>query len=250
MLTGPEAGITRDAVASDLEFDGKPVKLWDTAGLRRKARVKDRLEKLSVADALRAVRFAEVVVVVVDATMPFEKQDLQIADLAAGEGRGLVIAANKWDEVADKQSRLHGIKREVEEKLSQVKGVPLVAISALRGQGLDRLMRAVLGGLRRLEQAHRHRSPEPMAGGGRGAPSSAGAGRQAHQDQVHDPGQRSPAYLRRLLLQRQRSAGLLCSLSGQRLAREIRVCGRAHTHFPASGRKPVCRAPLSGTRLG
>jgi GTP-binding protein len=144
MLTGPEAGITRDAVASNLEFGGRRIKLWDTAGLRRKARVSDRLEKLSVADALRAVRFAEVVVVVVDATMPFEKQDLQIADLAAGEGRALVIAVNKWDEIADKQAALHRMNREVEEKLSQVKGVPMVAISALRGQGLDRLMKAVL----------------------------------------------------------------------------------------------------------
>jgi GTP-binding protein len=144
MLTGPEPGTTRDAIASDFEFDGRQLRLWDTAGLRRKARVSDKIEKLSVADALRAVRFAEVVIVVVDATMSFEKQDLQIADLVTEEGRALVIAVNKWDEIADKQATLHRLQREVEDKLSQVKNVPLLAISALRGHGLDRLMKAVL----------------------------------------------------------------------------------------------------------
>ncbi len=143
MLTGPEAGITRDAVASNLSFAGATFQLWDTAGLRRRARISDKLEKLSVADALRAIRFAEVVIVVVDATAAFEKQDLQIADLVAGEGRALVIAANKWDEVADKQSVLHWMKRDIEESLPQVCGVPLAAISALRGQGLERLLKAV-----------------------------------------------------------------------------------------------------------
>ncbi len=144
MLTGPEAGITRDAVASNLTFAGRQIQLWDTAGLRRRARISDKLEKLSVGDALRAIRFAEVVVVVVDATVPLEKQDLQITDLVAREGRALVIAVNKWDEIADKQAALHRMKREVEESLPQIRGVPLAAISALRGQGLERLITSVL----------------------------------------------------------------------------------------------------------
>jgi GTP-binding protein len=144
MLTGPEAGITRDAIASTLTFQKKSLTVWDTTGLRRKAKVTDKLEKLSVADALRAVRFAEVVMVVVDAIRPLEKQDLQIADLAAEEGRALVIAVNKWDLVEDKHTTLSRLRREVDEKLSQVRGVRLVPVSALRHEGLDALIQTVL----------------------------------------------------------------------------------------------------------
>jgi len=144
MLTGPEAGITRDAIASDWSFAGRTIRLWDTAGLRKKARVQDRLEKLSVADALRAIRFSEVVILVIDAEAPFEKQDLQIADLVEREGRALVIAVNKWDVVENKQSRLHELARDLEESLPQLRGVSMIAVSALRRQNLDRLMQAVL----------------------------------------------------------------------------------------------------------
>jgi GTP-binding protein len=144
MLTGPEAGITRDAIASDLFFGGRQIKLWDTAGLRKKAKVQDKLEKLSVADALRAIRFSEVVILVVDAGAPFEKQDLQIADLVEREGRALVIALNKWDLVENKQSRLKALERDLEESLPQLRGVEMIALSALRRQNLDRLMQSVL----------------------------------------------------------------------------------------------------------
>jgi GTP-binding protein len=144
MLTGPEAGITRDAIASTLILRDRDVTLWDTAGLRRKAKITDKLEKLSVTDALQAVRFAEVVVVVIDAATSFKKQDLQIVDHVAAEGRAIVIAANKWDAITDKQKALHAMQREIEEKLPQVRGVPLVLISALQRHGLDRLMEAVL----------------------------------------------------------------------------------------------------------
>ena len=106
MITGPEAGITRDAVASELAWDGRSLLLFDTAGLRRKMRVEGRAEELSVGDALKAIRFAEVVVLLLDAEQPFEKQDLQIADLIAQEGRGLVIAINKWDLVREREKRL------------------------------------------------------------------------------------------------------------------------------------------------
>jgi GTPase len=113
LLTGPEPGITRDAIAIDWDWRGHKITLWDTAGMRRRARISDKLEKLSVSDALRAVRFAEVVVVVIDgaAAQPLENQDLQIAQMVAEEGRGLVIAVNKWDLVADPGRRL----REIEE---------------------------------------------------------------------------------------------------------------------------------------
>jgi GTP-binding protein len=144
MLTGPEPGITRDAVSTDWAFEGRLIRLWDTAGLRKKARVHDRLEKLSVADALRAIRFAEVVVLVVDAEVPFEKQDLQIADLVEQEGRALVIALNKWDLVENQSKRLKELEQALDESLPQLRGLPMIAVSALRRQNLDRLMKAVI----------------------------------------------------------------------------------------------------------
>jgi GTPase len=144
MITGPEAGITRDSIASPLSFEGRPLLLFDTAGLRRKMRVEGRAEELSVGDALKAIRFAEVVVLLVDAEQPFEKQDLQIADLIAQEGRALVIAVNKWDLVRDSEKRLKELRETCQRLLPQVKGVALVPVSALGGTGLDRLMQSVV----------------------------------------------------------------------------------------------------------
>ncbi|WP_445500560.1 ribosome biogenesis GTPase Der [Microvirga sp. G4-2] len=143
LLTGPEAGITRDSISLDWEWRGRLVKLFDTAGLRKRARVEDKLEKLSVADALRAVRFAEVVVVLLDATIPFEKQDLSIVDLVEQEGRALVIGLNKWDLVADKPGLLAELKEKAARLLPQVKGAPVVPLSGLAGSGIDPLMKAV-----------------------------------------------------------------------------------------------------------
>ena len=147
LLTGPEAGITRDSISVDWVWtkrDGstREVKFFDTAGLRRKSRVHEKLEKLSVADALRAVKFAEVVVVLLDATIPFEKQDLQIADLVVREGRALVIGVNKWDLVVDRVGKLKELREEADRLLPQVRGVQLVTLSGLAGQGLGRLMDA------------------------------------------------------------------------------------------------------------
>ncbi len=144
MITGPEAGITRDAVAVDLAFAGRPLLLFDTAGLRRKARVEGRAEELSVGDALKAIRFAEVVVLLLDAERPFEKQDLQIAALIEQEGRALVVAVNKWDLVRDRTQRLRELQEACERLLPQVKGVALVPVSARKGQRLDALLEAVL----------------------------------------------------------------------------------------------------------
>jgi GTP-binding protein len=143
LLTGPEAGITRDSISVDWTWRDREVKLFDTAGLRRKARVQEKLEKLSVADALRAIKFAEVVVVLLDATIPFEKQDLHIVDLIVREGRALVIGLNKWDLVEDRGGKLRELREECERLLPQVRGVELVTLSGLAGQGIDKLMQAV-----------------------------------------------------------------------------------------------------------
>ena len=144
LLTGPEAGITRDAISVDWQWSNRRFRLYDTAGLRRKARVQEKLEKLSVADALRAIRFAELVIVVIDATQPFEKQDLQIAGFVAEEGRAAVFAINKWDLVKQKQSALTKLKEDATRLLPQLRGIQLVPVSAVNGVGLDRLMAAVI----------------------------------------------------------------------------------------------------------
>ena len=144
MLTGPEAGITRDTISLDWRWRDHPIRLFDTAGLRKRARVEDKLEKLSVADALRAIRFAEVVVVLLDATIPFEKQDLSIVDLIESEGRALVIGLNKWDLVADQPGLLKVLREEATRLLPQVRGVSVVPLSGLAGEGIDGLMGAVV----------------------------------------------------------------------------------------------------------
>ena len=143
LLTGPEAGITRDAISVDWSWNGKPVLLFDTAGIRRRARVTKKLEKLSVGDTLRAVRFAEVVVLLMDATNAFEKQDLQIADLVVKEGRALILALNKWDLVDDKIEAQRAYQEKLERLLPQIRGVPLLKLSALRDKGLNTIMPAV-----------------------------------------------------------------------------------------------------------
>ena len=142
LLTGPEAGITRDSIVIDWTWKGEPVRLFDTAGLRRKARVEGKLEKLAVADALRAIRFAEVVILVVDVETPFEKQDLQIADLVEQEGRAIVIALDKWDLVADRQKTRTDLNEKAKRLLPQIAGVALVPVSGLTGEGIDALMDA------------------------------------------------------------------------------------------------------------
>ena len=144
LLTGPEAGLTRDSITVDLEWHGRKFHLHDTAGLRRPSRVEEKLEKLSVADALNAIRFAEVVVVLIDAEHAFEEQDQRIADLAEREGRALVLAVNKWDLMNSKPGAIGKLREQAEHKLPQIKGVPLVAVSGLTGEGLDRLMQAIV----------------------------------------------------------------------------------------------------------
>ncbi|RJF86003.1 ribosome biogenesis GTPase Der [Sphingomonas cavernae] len=183
MITGPEAGITRDSIAIDLawphEGGARPLRLIDTAGLRKKAKVQDKLEKLSAADALHAVDFAEVVVLLLDATRGLEVQDLRIADRVLEEGRALVIAINKWDVAEDPSSLFQGIRKALDEGLAQVKGVPLIAVSAATGKGIDQMVdvafetreawskRVSTGQLNRWFERAIEANPPPAPGGKR-----------------------------------------------------------------------------------
>ncbi len=144
LLTGPEAGITRDSISVDWEWKNRPIKLFDTAGLRKRARIEDKLEKLAVADGLRAVRFAEVVILLLDATIPFEKQDLTLADLVEKEGRALVIGVNKWDLVKGQQGLLATLREKAGFALPQLRGAAVVPVSAEAGEGIDGLMQACI----------------------------------------------------------------------------------------------------------
>lgn len=176
VLTGPEPGITRDAIAIDWAWQGRPVRLVDTAGMRRRPRIEERLERLSVADTLRAVRFAEIVTLVLDALQPFERQDLAIANLVAEEGRALVLALNKWDAVGDREAVLARLRDRLERSLPQLHGVAAVPVSAVTGEGLDSLMGAAFeadavwnrrvptAALNRWLAAIQERHPPPLVG--------------------------------------------------------------------------------------
>jgi GTP-binding protein len=143
LLTSAEAGTTRDSIAVEIEWQGRGFRVFDTAGLRRRSRIEEKLEKLSVADALRAVRFAEVVVLMMDAQNRFEEQDLRIADLIEREGRAIVLAVNKWDLVERQPNQISALRSDADHWLPQVKGAPVVAVSGLMGEGIDRLMSAI-----------------------------------------------------------------------------------------------------------
>ena len=177
VMTGPEAGITRDAIAVNWEFEGRPFKLVDTAGLRRRNKVTDVIEKMSAEDTMRAVRLAQIVIMVVDANEAFEKQDLQIAEHIINEGRALVIAVNKWDAVDDRNETLEDIKWKMEKSLAQIKDIPFVTISAQNGKNIDRLLHSVLkayavwnkrvstGKLNRWIAGMESRNPAPLVQG-------------------------------------------------------------------------------------
>jgi GTP-binding protein len=179
LLTGPEAGITRDAIAVDLTWQGHPLRLVDTAGLRRKPRVEGKLEQLSVGDALRSIRFAETVILVTDALQPLERQDLTIARLVENEGRALVLALNKWDAIDDPAALLKHVRERLSVSLPQLHGVAVAPVSALTGFGLDALMKAVsaagevwnrrvaTGDLNRWLGTVQQRHPPPLVAGRR-----------------------------------------------------------------------------------
>jgi GTPase len=179
LLCGPEAGITRDAITIDWIWRDRPMRLVDTAGLRRKPRVESKLEQLSVGDALRAIRFAETVILVMDALQPLERQDLAIARLVAQEGRALLLAANKWDAVDDRSALMKRLRERLQRSLPQLLGIPVVPVSGLTGFGLDALMAAVSSAdevwnrrvstadLNRWLAAAQERHPPPLVNGRR-----------------------------------------------------------------------------------
>ncbi|PZN92549.1 MAG: ribosome biogenesis GTPase Der [Alphaproteobacteria bacterium] len=179
LVVGPEAGITRDSIAIPWDYHGLPVRLVDTAGLRKRAKVSDKLERMSAADTKLAVDFAEVVVLLLDSELGLESQDLRIADMVLSEGRALVIALNKWDVARDQSSLFQGVRKALDDGLSQIRGVPLVAISGQTGKGLDLMMKAVTearekwsrrvptAGLNRWFESALDRNPPPAAGGTR-----------------------------------------------------------------------------------
>jgi GTP-binding protein len=143
LLTGPEPGLTRDTIGVAFDWHGRKIKMFDTAGLRKRAMVEGDLEKLAAADALRAVKFAEVVVLLIDAKAPFEKQDLTLADLAEREGRALLIGLNKWDLIDAKGARLSELREEAAGLLPQVRGAPVIPVSGATGEGIGKLMEAI-----------------------------------------------------------------------------------------------------------
>ncbi len=196
LLTGPEAGITRDAIAVDLNRHDQCFRIHDTAGLRRRSRIEEKLEKLSVADALNAIRFAEVVIVLVDAQTPFEEQDVRIADLVEREGRAVVIAVNKWDLIEPETGALSRLCSAVDRMLPQIKGVPVVVLSAKGGQGLDQLMEAVLNAHavwnRRVPTAALNRF---MAEAVATNPPPALRGRRLRLDYITQPKSRPPTFV-------------------------------------------------------
>ncbi len=179
VITGPMPGLTRDAIAVDWEYKGRPIRLIDTAGMRRQARVSDSLERLSVGDTNRAVRFAHVVVLMIDATEGLEKQDLAIARRVEEEGRALILAVNKWDAVKDREATMQRITDRLQTSLTQLRGIPVVTFSALTGHRVERLMQAVTqiydtwnvrvptGRLNRWFSAMQEAHPPPLVSGRR-----------------------------------------------------------------------------------
>jgi GTPase len=196
LLTGPEPGITRDAIAVDLQWRGRRVRIHDTAGLRRRARVTEKLEKLSVADTLGAIRFADVAIVLVDSQTPFEEQDTRIVDLVEREGRAIVIGINKWDLVKPPPGALSRLRETTDRILPQVKGVPVVALSARTGTGLDRLMSAVFESYavwnRRAPTAALNRFLERAVTAN---PPPAVGGRRPRLDYITQPKARPPTFV-------------------------------------------------------
>ena len=227
LLTGPEPGITRDSIGLDAEWNGRKLKIFDTAGLRRKSRIVEKVEKLAVADALRAVRFAEVVVLLLDATIPFEKQDLTLADLVEQEGRALVIGLNKWDLVDNKSDKARELREEADRLLPQLRGTRVIPLSGLTGAHVDRLMEAIIATARDLEHPHLDRPAQSLAGARHRRHAAARRLRAARQDPLHDPAQGAPAVLRAVRQFGRQDSRELQALPRQRPARDLRPHRRA-----------------------
>jgi GTP-binding protein len=196
MITGPEPGLTRDAVATGVTWNGRRIELFDTAGLRRKSRVSERAEKLAVGDALNAIRFAEVIVLLIEVERALDKQDLQIAALAEREGRAFVIGVNKWDRVEDRDAHLRALREAVARQLPQLKGVAVMPVSALSGRGANQLMKDVFDVYdawnRRISTAVLNRWFSEAVDG---HPPPAVAGRRIRLRYITQPNARPPTFV-------------------------------------------------------
>jgi GTPase len=196
LLTGPEAGITRDAIAVNVAWRDRTFRIHDTAGMRRRSRIEEKLEKLSVADTINAIRFAEVVIVLMDSQQPFEEQDLRIADLVEREGRAIVIGMNKWDLVESPAGAMKKLRDDTDHWLPQLKGVPVIAVSGMTGAGLDRLMQAVIDAHevwnRRASTSALNRWLEGVT---TAHPPPAVSGRRIRLDYVTQPKGRPPTFV-------------------------------------------------------
>ena len=242
LLTGPEPGITRDSIGLDAEWNGRKIRIFDTAGLRRKSRIVEKVEKLAVADALRAVRFAEVVVLLLDATIPFERQDLTLADLVEQEGRALVIGLNKWDLVDNKSQRAQELRAEADRLLPQLRGTRVIPLSGLTGAHVDKLMEAIMatdaiwniristGRLNRwLAPDHRRHAAARRL-------------RAPRQDPLHHPAQGAPAVFRAVRQFGRQDSRELQALPRQRPARDLRPHRRADPAVDARRKQEPLRA--------
>ena len=222
LLVGPEPGITRDSISIETEWRGRKLKLFDTAGLRRRSRVVEKVEKLAVADALRAVRFAEVVVLLLDATIPFEKQDLTLADLVEQEGRALVIGLNKWDLIDNKSDKARELREEADRLLPQLRGARVIPVSGLTGAHVDKLLEAVIDTHKiwnlRISTGRLNRWLAPVVE----FDAAAGGVGTADQDPLHDPAEGAPALLRAVRHLGRAHSRELQALSRQRPARDLR----------------------------
>jgi GTP-binding protein len=196
VLVGPEAGITRDSILVPWEWEGRTINLVDTAGIRRRSRVHEKLEKLAVGDSLRSLQYAEVVVLLLDATVPFEKQDLALADLVEREGRAMVIALNKWDLIEDKNAVLAELREECNRLLPQLRGVPLVTLSGLTGRNIDKLMEAIFS-IERTWNSHisTSRLNRWLAGMVEGHPPPAVSGRRLKLRYMTQAKTRPPSFI-------------------------------------------------------
>ena len=239
MITGPEAGITRDSISLDWLWNDKRVRLVDTAGLRKRAKVEDKLEKLSAWDTKRAIDHAEVVVLLLDATRGLEVQDLKIADQVLEEGRALVIALNKWDVAEHASSLFNGVKAALEEGLSQLKGVPLLTVSGKTGKGIDQLLGAAFEVRENWSRRVDDRRAQPLVRAGDRGQSAARAGRQADQASLHHPGEIAAAELRRVRNAGRSAANQLPALFAEFDAAGTGPGAGAAAHHHAGAEEPL-----------
>ena len=243
LITGPEAGITRDAIAVAWEHAGRPIRLIDTAGMRRRARIDDALEGLSVEDALRTIRFAKVVALVVDATEGLEKQDLTIARMIGEEGRAPLLIANKADLVADPAAVRRRLGERIETSLPQLRGLATVLLSAKTGRHVERFLPAAFAVYDIWNRQVRNRAAKPMADRHARAQPAPDGRRPAASHPLRHPDEGEAADLPLLRQPPRRAAGLLPALSGRRIARCLRACRRAAAPRLSQDPQPLRRQP-------